>query len=93
MTARHRILVALCATCTAFLALAYRSAAAGADYSDHGSPETSFPTASTHPSTYTPSGGLPRTGLDTGPLVLVAVVLLAGGIALVLASTKRRALR
>jgi LPXTG-motif cell wall-anchored protein len=62
---------------------------ARADYSDHGTPDVST-VASTHPQTYTPSGGLPRTGLDTGHLVLVAVVLLAGGIALVLASTKRR---
>jgi LPXTG-motif cell wall-anchored protein len=91
VNARTRILVALCAAALAATLLMWDSAAAGADYSDHGSPETSFPTASTHPSTYTPSGGLPRTGLDTGPLVLVAVVLLAGGIALVLASTKRRA--
>jgi LPXTG-motif cell wall-anchored protein len=35
-----------------------------------------------------PGGGLPRTGSDTGPLVVLATGLLAGGIALI-AATRR----
>jgi LPXTG-motif cell wall-anchored protein len=59
---------------------------ARADYSDHGIPDVST-VASTHPQTYTP-GGLPDTGADvTSPLVLAAVLFVAG-LAAVLLSRK-----
>jgi hypothetical protein len=89
VNARTRILVALCAAALAATLLMWDSAAAGADYTDHGEPQTSL-VASTHPQTYTPSGGLPRTGMDLTPYIGVGIVLAIGGAVLCLASTKRR---
>jgi LPXTG-motif cell wall-anchored protein len=93
VNARTRILVALCAAALAATLLMWDSAAAGADYSDHGEPQTST-VASTHRQTYTPSGGLARTGtqLDTWALV-GGVLFVAGWAALLLASRKRTGVR
>ena len=81
-----RLALLLAATvCLALLA----SRPAGADYSDHGDPATSEVTPqSTHPGQ--PSGpGLARTGVDARGLTIAAVVLVAGGAVLLLATTKR----
>jgi hypothetical protein len=85
---RLRLALAVAATIALALFL-YAGHPAGADYSDHGEPQTSL-VASTHPQTYTPSGGLPRTGMDLTPYIGVGIVLAIGGAVLCLASTKRR---
>jgi LPXTG-motif cell wall-anchored protein len=84
---RLRLALAVAATIALALFL-YAGHPAGADYSDHGEPQTSL-VASTHPQTYTPSGGLPRTGADTEWLSVLGVLLVASGVAVVLASSKR----
>jgi hypothetical protein len=90
VNARTRILVALCAAALAATLLMWDSAAAGADYSDHGEPQTSL-VASTHPQTYTGGGGeLVRTGSPIGWLALAGVAVLICGGVVSLASTKRR---
>jgi ABC-type oligopeptide transport system substrate-binding subunit len=89
VNARTRILVALCAAALAATLLMWDSAAAGADYSDHGEPQTST-VASTHPQTYTPSGGLARTGADLTPVWQLGGVLFVAGLAVVLLASRKR---
>jgi LPXTG-motif cell wall-anchored protein len=86
---RLRLALAVAATIALALFL-YAGHPAGADYSDQGEPQTSL-VASTHPQTYTSSGGLPRTGMDTPSLLVAGIVLfVAGWAVLLLASSKRR---
>lgn len=84
----RRLLYALTATATLFLVCLYQSLPAGADYSDHGTPDVSL-VASTHPNQPPPGGSLPQTGFDPS-LLTVAVILLIGG-AVAFASSKRSA--
>lgn len=93
MTSRRFLLalfVASLGLCLCLLLLV--SAAAGADHSDHGTPDVSLPTASTHPSTYTP-GGLADTGTDVTGLIPWAVLTVAFGAALLLASGRSQTVR
>jgi LPXTG-motif cell wall-anchored protein len=85
---RRRLRLALWTAALALCLLLLSASPALADYSDHGEPQTSL-VASTHPQTYTPSGGLPRTGADTEWLSVLGVLLVASGVAVVLASSKR----
>jgi hypothetical protein len=90
VSTRTRILVALCAAALAATLLMWDSAAAGADYTDHGEPQTSL-VASTHPQTYTGGGGeLVRTGSDLGGLVLAGGVCFGIGFAAVLLASRKR---
>jgi hypothetical protein len=86
---RLRLALAVAATIALALFL-YAGHPAGADYSDHGEPQTSL-VASTHPQTYTGGGGeLVRTGSPIGWLALAGVAILICGGVVSLASTKRR---
>jgi hypothetical protein len=62
---------------------------ARADYSDHGTPDVST-VASTHPQTYTPSGGLADTGAPLTSWVIAGLVGIAVGLTLVLLSASKR---
>jgi LPXTG-motif cell wall-anchored protein len=84
--------LALTTAALALCLLLLSASPALADYSDHGEPQTSL-VASTHPQTYTPSGGLARTGTQLDTWALVAVLVVAGGAALLLASRKRTGAR
>jgi LPXTG-motif cell wall-anchored protein len=88
---RLRLALAVAATIALALFL-YAGHPAGADYTDHGEPQTST-VASTHPQTYTPSGGLAQTGTQLDTWALLGVLVVAGGAALLLASRKRTGVR
>jgi drug/metabolite transporter (DMT)-like permease len=86
---RLRLALAVAATIALALFL-YAGHPAGADYSDHGEPQTST-VASTHPQAYTPIGGLARTGSDLTLVWQLGGVLFVAGLAVVLlASSKSR---
>lgn len=86
----RRLLYALTATATLFLVCLYQSLPAGADYSDHGTPDVSL-VASTHPNQPPAGGSLPQTGSSLEWLAYVGAFVLIAGAALCLASSKRSA--